>query len=221
MPLSSFLRIDQYALQVQNLAPLRTAILRMDPSSSTFTSNHLLFLQLCMETGNPRQALPILDKDIYSLPTDPISRVDETLPCSDHELSCAYITKSSGISAEIKVQEVQEYYLLGAHAYIGIRNYDRARLFLELAMSIPSQHHSVNPYMVEAYKKLQLVGLLAQGSPYKIAHLMDQPTMRTIEALSKPYLALVQAFEKRDLQKFHAEMDTGLDSWTQVMLLWT
>lgn len=160
--------------------------------------------------------MPILDQDIYSLPSESTKGVDDSYPCSDHDLSCTYITRLSGISAEIKAQDVQEYYLLGAHVYIGLRYYERARLFLELAMSIPTQQHAVDPYMVEAYKKLLLVGLLAQGNPYKTSNLIDGASMRTITSLSKPYEALVDAFQKRDLQKFYAEVDTAGAYWTEV-----
>lgn len=192
---------------------MRTAILRMDPTGATYTSNHLLFTQVCLSLGLPRQALPLLDNDIYCLPADPTRGIDEQLLCADHELSCGYITTTSGISDKITVAEIQEYYLLGAFVYIGVRNYERARLFLEMVLSVPTTNSAVNPYMIEAYKKLQILGLLAQGSPFPSSHLMDQSTAKTIQSLSKPYDALVEAFKNRDLQKFHAELDVADKTW--------
>lgn len=191
----------------------------MDPSSSTFTTNHLLLVQLCLEANSPRQALPILDKDIYALPADPLKGIDEQYPCSDHELSCAYITLSSGISGSIQVPDVQEYYILGANIYIGLQQFDRARVFLELALAVPSQNHAVNPYMVEAYKKLRLVGLLSRGKAFGAAHLVDQAALKTIQNLARPYDALVTAFENRDLQKFYAEVDVAAVHWNDVRTL--
>lgn len=198
----------------QAIHPIRTAILRMDPSSSTFTTNHLYFLRMCLNAGMPRQTLPILDKDIYSFPAQSPKGVDERYPCSDHEVSCNYITKNSGISEQITPMQVQEYYLLGAHVYIGVRQYERARLFLELVLSSPTQHVAT-PMMVEAYKKLILVGLLSQGATFKLPGTIDHGTLRTVQQLSRAYEALADAFKNRDFVKFHAETDTGIAIWRE------
>lgn len=202
-------------LQYQLIILLRAAILGMDPDSSTFTTNHLLVLELCLEANSPRQALPILDKDLFSLPTDPTSNIDEQPLCSEHDLSCAYITKASGISGQVQAHHVQEYYLLGAHVYIGLRNYERARLFLEYVLATPTTNNGCDPYMVEAYKRLILLGLLAQGSAYSSSNL-DQHTLRTIQSLSRAYDGLADAFKNRDVQKFHAEVDVAAATWAEV-----
>jgi len=170
-------------------------------------------MHVCLALSLPRQALPLLDNDIYCLPADPTRGIDERLLCADHELSCGYITTTSGITDKITVAEIQEYYLLGAFVYIGVRNYERARLFLEMVLSVPTTNSAVNPYMVEAYKKLQILGLLAQGNPFPSSHLMDQASAKVIQSLSKPYDALVEAFKNRDLQKFHAEIDVADKVW--------
>ncbi|GAB7341061.1 hypothetical protein MBLNU457_7381t2 [Dothideomycetes sp. NU457] len=207
-------QIIQRTGDAQLLQAMRTAILRMDPTGATYTSNHLIFVQLCLSLGLPRQALPLIDNDIYCLPADPTKGIDDDrLLCADHELSCGYITTTSGITDKIFVTEIQEYYLLGAFVYIGVRNYERARLFLEMVLSVPTTNSAVNPYMVEAYKRLQILGLLAQGSPFPSSHLMDQSSAKTIQSLSKPYDALVEAFKNRDLQKFHAELDVADKTW--------
>jgi len=195
---------------------MRNAILRLDPTSSTFTSSHLLFLRACVESGLYRLALPILDRDIYSLPSDPVKGIDELPLCADGQLSCTYITKASGITEELKLHHVQEYYMLGAQVYTGLRNYDRARLFLELALSVPTRDNALNIYMVEAYKKLVLIGLLCQGRPYKVSGLVDQAPLKNIQSLSKPYEALAEAFRNRDVQRFHAEQDTAGSLWREV-----
>ena len=187
----------------------------MDPSGATYTSNHLLFLHVCLALRLPRQALPLLDKDIYCLPESPKRGIDERVSCADHELSCGYITTTSGISEKITEAGIQEYYLLGAFVYIGVRNYERARLFLEMVLAVPTNNSAVNQYMVEAYKKLQILGLLAQGRPFKSSHLIDQASAKAIQSLAKPYDALVEAFRNRDLQRFHAEVDVAEKTWEQ------
>lgn len=188
----------------------------MDPSSSTFTSSHLTFVRLCLEAAAPRQALPILDKDTYSMVSDSTEGVDEQHPCAETGTSSSYITRASGISGAIRPEHVQEYHLIGAQIYLGLRNYSRARLFLELVLSTPTEKSAVDPYMIEAYKKLVLLGLIVRGQPYKISQLQDQAAVKTISQLSKPYDALADAFKRRDLQKFNAETDVGVKFWDEV-----
>jgi len=185
----------------------------MDPTAATFTTSHLIFVQSCLGLGLPRQALPILDKDIYSLPGVPTKDVDEVLLCANHELSCTYITKWSKISDEISLPNIQEYYLLGAHVYIGLRNYERARMCLEFVMAVPTKDNAANSYMMEAYKKLLILGLVASGEPYKTSHLIEQGSHKTLSSLCKAYESLVEAFRNRDLRRFYAEIDVAGDLW--------
>lgn len=191
------------------------AILQLDPSGSTFTSTHLLFLRLCLAATLPSQALPVLEKDIYNFPTNPIKDVDDQELCAPHHTSATFITRSSGLTAEIHPTDVQEYYLLGAHVYIGLRRWSRARLFLELVLASPSTHVAT-PLMIEAYKKLILLGLLTTGQPFSTKGLVDQQTQRTLSSLLKAYEVLGEIFKNRDLQRFNAELDVGAQLWADV-----
>lgn len=192
-----------------------SAILRLDPDSSTFTSAHLLLVRLCLAAGLPRQALPVLDKDIYDFPTDPQKNIDERFPCADHQNSATFITKSSDLSAPLSPSDVHEYYLLGAQVYIGLRQFDRARLFLELVLASPSQGVAT-PLMVEAYKRLLLVNLLTTG----YSDLPDNTQVyKTCLSLSRAYKALADNFKRRDIARFHAELDAGAAIWDEVPFL--
>ncbi|KAI4726110.1 hypothetical protein E4T49_06133 [Aureobasidium sp. EXF-10728] len=193
---------------------IATAILRLDPESSTLTSNHLLLLRLCLAARLPRQALPILDKDIYSLPTDPQKGVDDRLPCANHDLSATFITKSSHISAPLTASDVHEFYLLGAHVYIGLHRYTRARLFLELVLGSPTQNVAT-PLMVEAYKKLILVSLLSTGSLTYTKSLIPNQMVKTYSSLSKPYEVLADVFKKRDVLRLDAEVAAATAVWDE------
>lgn len=193
------------------------AILHIDPTSSTFTSTHLLFVQLCLQAAIPRLALPVLDKDIYGLPTDPIKNVDEQFPCATHQLSSTFITKSSEISANLKPADVQEYYLLGAQIYIGLRNFPRAHLFLELVLATPN-NHTATPLMLEAYKKLLMISLLSTGDRYTPKGTLDQQTHKALSNMSRAYEALADIFKNRDVQRLTAEVDAGTQIWYEVRL---
>jgi len=194
------------------------AILHMDPSGSTFTSSHLYYLRLCLSATIPSQALPLLDKDVHNFPMDHIKGVDEREMCAPHESSATYITRSSAISADVSVYDVQEYYLLGAHVYIGLGQWHRARLFLELVLVTPASQVAT-PLMVEAYKKLVLLTLLTTGRPFSSHRVVDQHISKTMSALSKPYETLADVFKNRDLRRFMAEVDTGLQTWSDVSCL--
>lgn len=191
------------------------AMLRLDPAGSTFTSTHLLFVRLCLGASLPRQALPVLDKDIYAFPTEPVKNIDDGELCGPHETSATYITKASGLTADIQPADVQEYYLLGAHVYIGLHQWARAILFLELVLASPTSHVAT-PFMVDAYKKLVLLRLLTSGHSTSTRIMLDQQAQKIVSSLAKAYDALAEVFKNRDFQRFQAELDVGLQIWTDV-----
>ncbi|GAB7360950.1 hypothetical protein MBLNU230_g0933t1 [Neophaeotheca triangularis] len=198
---------------IQDLTPLSAAILHLDPTAATFTTTHLAFLRICMDQGSPRQALPILDKNLLSIPRGTVPNAPEVLS-DDELLSNAYMTKSSGFSLKMSVEYILEYYLLGAQVYIGLRRWDRARLFLEQVILSPSfAGNNGSALQVEAYKKWVMVGLLSQGSTFNQPRTAEQAIMASIRKLSRAYETLAEIFEKRDWLKFQAEMAVGWQLW--------
>lgn len=139
---------------------------RLDPTTGTFTSFHLSFIQLCMETRSYAAAEPILDNYIHTLPTKIPNVVREGLEysvaCADVASSGEYIHLSSGHSDKITLAEIQEYHVLGAMAYLALRRFKKAQHFLEHVLVVPSAN-TANGFMLEAYKKWVLVSCLVQG----------------------------------------------------------
>lgn len=148
---------------LEALPPMREAMLRLDPSLSTFTSSHLRYVRICMENRAYQQAALLLDEDIYTFPAANNAGVDPSWLCSKDRDSGSYITKSSGHSDKLTPGDVHEYYLLGATAYIGLKQYERAELFLEHVIMAPTAG-VVNGLMLEAYRKWLLVSLLVSGT---------------------------------------------------------
>ena len=200
-------------LGMKDFSPLWTAMLRLDPTAGTFTSSHLRLVRLCLARGVPSQALPILDKNIYAFPMTPPKNLPEEPLCEEHELSSSFITAKSGFSLPLKSEYVLEYYLLGAHIYVGLRNYSRARLFLECVLLTPTIAGSCSALQSEAYKKWILLGLLAQGKTYPLPRTHNQAVMKSMKSVGRAYDALAETFEKRDLKKLQAEMDAGSQIW--------
>ena len=211
--------LDAYPkLGVQDFTPITTAMLRLDPTAGTFTSSHLRLVRMCMEVGVPSQALPILDKTIYSYPQPPPKNLPEDLLCEiqSNDFSSNFITPKSGLTfMPLKSEYILEYYLLGAHIYLGLHSYSRARLFLEYVLLYPSPSHACSALQVEAYKKYILLGLLAQGKSYGLPRTHDPQAMRSIRACGKAYEALLDCFEKREWSKFQAEVEVGMSIWSE------
>lgn len=220
---------------------IRTAILRLDPSSSCFTSNHLLFMRLCLEGREYRVALPVLDKDIFYLPSSPNTesmQVNPPFPCSSHEFSSSFITTTSHLSETLDHTHHLRYFLFGAMIYTKLRNWRRALHFLEIVITCPTAN-TASMIQVEAFKKWILVNLLANGqvrnknfppcSAFLIRNTKVPSIPRTtnvhgakiILALSRAYESLGRIFQEgisneSSAGRLTAEVEAGKDRWRDV-----
>ena len=143
-------------------------MLRLDPTSSCLTSTHLVFVHLCLQERCFRDALPILDNDVFHFPTMYDKNSNQPLLCAQHETSSTYITNTSGISEKLYCNHHLQYFLYGAMLYIGVKDWNRALLFLEIVLRSPTSGNA-SMIQVEAYKKFVLVGLLLGGRVSKNA----------------------------------------------------
>lgn len=202
-------------LHVTDLSPLTAAMLRLDPAGATFTVRHLSLIRLSLSQNVSKQALPILDKDIFAFPQSSSQLGVDLALNEDSDFSNTFIKADSGLSGKPSIDCVLEYYLLGATIYIGLRRYDRARLFLEYILVSPSSEHHQSAYQVEAYKKWVLVGLLAEGRRFRLPKCISSRVALSFRALSAAYDALADDFERCDYRKLDAEVTEGADIWLQ------
>lgn len=141
-------------------------MMRLDATTGTFTSTHLAFIHLCLETRSYAAAEPILDNYIHTLPSKIPTCVREGLEysvaCADVASSGEYLHQASGHSERVWLQDVLEYYVLGAMAYLGLRKFKKAQQFLEFVLIVPTSNVA-NGLMLEAYKKWVLVRCLVDG----------------------------------------------------------
>ncbi|KAI9762569.1 MAG: hypothetical protein M4579_000372 [Chaenotheca gracillima] len=193
--------------------PVRSAILRLDASSETFTSTHTLFASLCLQARAFRAALPILDKDILGLPSTPPAGLS-SLPSATGLSSLTYITESSGLSATLNYTDLIEYHLHGAMIYIGLKNWERAYQFLSLVIATPTQNVASSP-MVEAYKKWTLVSLLLSGQAGRMPKTANPTAIKSFHAIGKPYETIAEAFKAGDAMKLQQEVEAGRDIWKE------
>ncbi|KAF2671069.1 hypothetical protein BT63DRAFT_207086 [Microthyrium microscopicum] len=198
------------------IIPVRNAILRLQPENETLTSFHLPLLQLCLETKHYQEALPILDKIIFNFPTSNPHNLDSDYPCSDHQDSSGYITLKSGLTSPVQYRNIHEYFLLGGMIYtaLGRKRWDEAMLYFEYVMCVATQNVATG-YMLEAYRKWLLLGVLLTGKTPAIPRIANSAAMRTIQTASKHYVALVAAFHNSDVSKLKAEINVGLTQWDE------
>jgi COP9 signalosome complex subunit 3 len=153
------------AQQAMTLSTLGSAILRVDPSGATFTSSHLVFVRKCLEARAYSEALPVLNQSIFYFPPTTKKGAEHSLYphlSSNHESSSTFITSESCLSAKLDYRDHLQYFLYGAMCYIGLKEWKRALLFLEMVIISPVVNNA-SKIQVEAYKKFLLVGLLYKG----------------------------------------------------------
>lgn len=194
---------------------LAQAMLRLDPSCGTLTSSHLDLVNLCLETSNYGDAVPVLDRDIHSLPTK--SHQPDTFLFSSHTLSNSFLTVESQLTNRLDRNNVMEYYLKGAMIYSGCRHWEQARYFLEHIISTPTAASgAASATMVEAYKKWILVGLMSQGRVGSVPKAANGNAVKTLRSLSKAYDAIADAFQHADRSKLVAEVDEAQQLFAEV-----
>ncbi|PVH96379.1 hypothetical protein DM02DRAFT_122871 [Periconia macrospinosa] len=200
------------------LSPIRSAMLRLDPTTGCFTTAHLNFIRLCLESRSYAVALPILDNHIHSFPTVIQNSLRESteyfVPCADPVISGEFIHTRSGHSDKVTLAEVQEYYVLGAMAYIGARQFKNAHQMLEHVLVIPTTGVA-NGLMLEAYKKWLLLGCLVNHTT-QTPRTASTNAIKQIRSTAKAYDALVEAFsEFNNLPKLKAQVAAGREIWAE------
>ena len=147
------------------IPPIRSAILRVDNSGSTFTSSHTIFVTLCLEARAYTAALPVIERNIFHFPptTNKIAEHSRfPFLASRHDSSSTFITPESGLSAKLEYRDHLIYFLYGGMIFMALKKWKRALLFLEIAIMSPVLN-SVSKIQVDAYKKWVLVSLLYKG----------------------------------------------------------
>ncbi len=208
------------AEQTRNAIPaiqlLNIFILRLDNTSSTFTSTHHSYVRLCLLAHAYAEGADILDRPIYNIPAATDKQTDARsykYKCSTHDTSATYLTLNMGLSLKITSKGYMEYYLMGALCYIGLGQYAKAIVFLEVVLAAPAQQNVASLVMVEAYKKWVLLNLLVHGSIPGLPRSAPQTAVKHIRAMAKAYDCVAEAFKGKDRQRLQAEIEQGTEVW--------
>ncbi|MCJ1225691.1 hypothetical protein MMC12_002340 [Toensbergia leucococca] len=195
------------------VAPIRSAILRLDPSGSCLTSTHILFAKLCLEAHAFVDALPVLDKDIYHVPQDMDKasfNTPQRLLCS-HGARFSFINSSSALSDQLTSQSYLLYFVYGAMLYMATKNWERGLRLLEIVIMSPGS--ATSKIQVEAYKKWVLVGLLLHGGPLTLPGTTSFQATRNYKALCKAYDNIADVFKLGNVDRLRAEFEAGQRIW--------
>ncbi|RMZ78810.1 hypothetical protein DV738_g3574, partial [Chaetothyriales sp. CBS 135597] len=211
--------VEKGAVQTRNIIPaiqlLRNVILRLDPTSSTLTSTHRIYVRLCLLAGAYREGVDIVERPIYHIPSagdKPASIRSYSYICQSHETSATYLEPSTGLTLKISSRAYLEYYIWGALCFIGAGQYEKAIPLLKIVILAPTQQHVASLIQVEAYKKWVLLNLLLYGEVRDLKG-AQAATLRNIKAIAKEYDCVAIAFRSRDIKRLQAEISEAGDVW--------
>ena len=193
-----------------SLAALVTAIEEEPPHK--FTPFHPQLAYQALRTKSYAEAIPILDRDIYQIVSEPTTRPDGySPPPSLSSLALAHTQR-------LIYQDVLTYFLYGGMIYLATGNYDRAIHLFELATIYPI---STIPSMiqVEAYKKWILVSLIHKGKLPSLSRNLVGQHSRMFEVLAKVYQNVAQSFSAADPQRLNTIVDMGSKTWQKVRMI--
>lgn len=206
------------AEQTSNYIPaiqlLQQVIFRLDSTSSILTSTHRTLIRLCLLAQAYTDAIDILDRPIYHIPTLLDNR-SRSYICSSADQTSAFLNPATGLTQPITVRVFLEYYLLGALSYLAVRRYKDALFFLEVVLSAPTAQNAVSMLQIEAYRKWTLLGLILTGSTAESPKNVSQGVLKYLKALAKPYDCVVEAFHSNDIEKLRSEIEAGSSLWQE------
>ncbi|ESZ97388.1 hypothetical protein SBOR_2216 [Sclerotinia borealis F-4128] len=195
------------------IPPIREAVLRIDPSGSVLTSNHLYLVRLALQTRYFDGVTELIDKPVLYIPA--ISPVSYTkFPCEVDLPAHSYVTIKSSLSSKLKPLEVLEYFFFSGSIYIGLQRWEAALDMLENAITYPVIEGGVSLVMVEAYKKWLLVGLLQYGKVLQLPKTTSSSAAKVYHVIAKPYEAVAGIFETGTASRLKSEIEYGQGVWT-------
>lgn len=172
-----------------------TALLRLDPSGSVFTSTHCVLANLTYSTGCIEQARPLLEKTIIFYPD---STSQPKLPCDEQLPPNAYITKPSGLTADLTSSSALEYDMMRALIFIQDRRWAPALDALERCIAFPTDESTVSNIMICAFQKWTLVSLILHGRIIGLPGSPSPATTIAYEAAGEPYVRFDTLFAEEN-----------------------
>jgi len=153
---------------------------------SQLTSIHADLAQVCLLAKNLKPALRFLDVDTTDIAKE-----------------------GNGFDAK----NFLSYYYYGGMIYAGLKKFDRAIYFFEIAITTPSM--AVSHVMLEAYKKYILVSLILHGKLPTLPKYTSQVVNRFIKPLSQAYQDLATAYASNNAADVQAVVTKHTEVYTR------
>ncbi|KAH7011658.1 hypothetical protein EDB80DRAFT_397851 [Ilyonectria destructans] len=193
---------------------LASAMLRMDPSGSMFTSTHLMLVKYAYESSWIEPALKILDCDITFYP-GMAGQKDAKLLCDLSLSPASYISVDTGLTESVKSASVLEYNLLSGLCYMTRKDWTKAYQALERVVTHPSRDKGVSKIMDEAYKRWVLVGLLKDGKEPTLPPYTAPSAKNTYATLGLPYKSVASLFSTNNATQLNGEVEGNHHVWEE------
>lgn len=191
-----------------------SAMLRLDPSGSMFTSTHLLLAKFAYEQGYIEPALKVLDCDITYYPgmsgqKDPRILFDEEIPPS------SYISVDTGLTDVVKSSTVLEYNLVCGLCHTARRDWAKAQKAFERVVTHPTRDKGLSQIMIDAYKRWLLVGLLKDGREPTLPAYTSPSAKSSYLTLTTPYQSVAAQFSTINVSQFKGGIETNRAVWEE------
>lgn len=147
------------------ILPIRSAILRLDPSGACLTSTHLLFVRLCLEARACEDALPVVEKHIHSIAAISDKGILYDAPrylCQNHPSSATIFSKASNLSNALDCKDIMKYFLHTGMIFMGLKKWEEAIKSLDMVIAHPTSGNA-SMIQIQAYKKWILAAILEHG----------------------------------------------------------
>lgn len=196
------------------ITPIANAILRLDPSGNTFTSNYLLLAQLSLESAHPPQDLPVFDR--YILYFTGHTSFSKAKPLCSLKLEPRdFLTPETGLTKTLGHHDVLEYFVLCGTIHIARHDWEKALDILESAVTYPARDGAVSKIMVEAYKKWVVVHIILHGTAGKLPSTTNASVAKTLHTLATPYETVAKLFESSSALRLYREVSFGAQIWKE------
>lgn len=199
---------------------LTTAILRIDPTGTMFTSTHLHLAKLAFESNVIEPAFEVLDKEITCYPVMSSNReareARDSRPLCDPSLGPAgYISTATGLTDSFKSAAVLEYNFFRSLIYTSRRDWTKAFAALEQVITHPAKDRGVSKIMAECHKRWILVGLLKSGDIPSLPSYTSAQPKATYNSLSADYSELASLFVTPSAQLLKERAEHSAELWQE------
>ncbi|OAR03149.1 hypothetical protein LLEC1_06014 [Akanthomyces lecanii] len=199
---------------------LSTAILRIEPTGTIFTSTHLNLARLAVESNVLEPALEVLDKEITCYPIMSSAReardARDSRPLCDPGLTpVGYVSSATGLTSSFKSGHVLEYNYFRSLVYLSRREWSKAFAALEQVVTHPNKDRGVSKVMTDCHKRWVLVGLLKSGKIPVLPGYTSAQSTATYNSLSAEYKALAALFVSPQAKELKEWAEQNEEIWQE------